>query len=346
MMASISPEERQELQGFYDNQRKEQLEELENLYGAADGITAEQYKVLAEELGSTKITKLHPSQRRSSVMSESSYMQRAMKEQGHDINMIEKEDEIMQYGSEKEKLDLKILQRKRGYEQEMTRKEAEKRFTSSWFRKYQAQADELEEQDDFSQTRQSGKMLDEFIQKREGTQAEDSDDDDIYRQYQEMASRSKENSASSMPDYSSFAPKQDELKPELPGFEEYFKAEAEGIHPFDRISNSFDPNEINTPEEHEAEIEREKNLYQRQLLGKLIGQRLTASEYEILNGFHEDQLLRQKRVLDTTNKEFLANRQQIRLMQEHAEKIRIQKVMAGEWSESQSHQLLQNHIEE
>jgi len=59
--------------------------------------------------------------------------------------MIEKEDEIMQYGSEKEKLDLKILQRKRGYEQEMTRKEAEKRFTSSWFRKYQAQADELEE---------------------------------------------------------------------------------------------------------------------------------------------------------------------------------------------------------
>ena len=106
-------------------------------------------------------------------------------------------------------------------------------------------------------------MLDEFIQKKEGTQAEDSDDDDIYRQYQEMASRSKENSASGKPDFSSFAPKQDELKPEMPSFEEYFQAEAEGVHPFDRISNSFDPNEINTPEEHEAEIEREKNLYQR-----------------------------------------------------------------------------------
>lgn len=161
-----------------------------------------------------------------------------------------------------------------------------------------------------------------------------------------MASRSKENSASGKPDFSSFAPKQDELKPEMPSFEEYFQAEAEGVHPFDRISNSFDPNEINTPEEHEAEIEREKNLYQRQLLGKLIGQRLTASEYEILNGFHEDQLLRQKRVLDTTNQEFLANRQQVRLMQEQVEKIRIQKVMAGEWSEGQSHQLLQNYIEE
>ena len=169
MMASISPEERQELQGFYDNQRQEQLEQLEDMYSGADGISAEQYTELAEELGSKQVTKLHPSKRFASVMSESSYMQRDLKEQGHDINTIEKEEQIMRHGSDKEKIDLKILQRKRGHQQEMTRKEAEKRFTGSWFRKYQAGADQFDEQDDFSQTRKSGKMLDEFIQKREGT---------------------------------------------------------------------------------------------------------------------------------------------------------------------------------
>jgi len=53
---------------------------LEDLYGAQDGITAEQYKELAEELGSKQVMKLHPSKRMSSVLSESSYMQREMKE--------------------------------------------------------------------------------------------------------------------------------------------------------------------------------------------------------------------------------------------------------------------------
>lgn len=68
-----------------------------------------------------------------------------------------------------------------------------------------------------------------------------------------------------------------------------------------------------------------------------MGTRLSAAEYEIVNGFYEDAQLKQKRVLDVNNQEFLENRQQIRLMQEEAEKIRRQKVMSGEWPESQSH---------
>lgn len=50
------------------------------MYSGADGISAEQYTELAEELGSKQVTKLHPSKRFASVMSESSYMQRDLKE--------------------------------------------------------------------------------------------------------------------------------------------------------------------------------------------------------------------------------------------------------------------------
>jgi len=49
----------------------------------------------------------------------------------------------------------------------------------------------------------------------------------------------------------------------MPGFEDYFKAEADGVHPFDRIADSFDQSEINTPEEHAAEVAREKEMYQK-----------------------------------------------------------------------------------
>ncbi len=77
-----------------------------------------------------------------------------------------------------------------------------------------------------------------------------------------MASRDKENKATK-PDFSNFLPNKDELKPEMPNLEDYFKAESEGVHPFDRITNSFEDSEINTFEEQEAEIEREKGLYKR-----------------------------------------------------------------------------------
>jgi len=45
-------------------------------------------------------------------------------------------------------------------------------------------------------------------------------------------------------------------------------------------------------------------------------------------------------MLDTNNEEFLNNRQQVRLMQETAEKIRRQKVISREWKESESHDKL------
>ena len=102
-------------------------------------------------------------------------------------------------------------------------------------------------------------MLDEFISEKERAADVDDDDDDIYRQYQEMASRSGEVREDEA--WRSFAPDADTLKPKVPRFDDYFQAEAEGVHPFDRIGNSFDQNELGTEDDAQAEQMRELELY-------------------------------------------------------------------------------------
>ena len=77
----------------------------------------------------------------------------------------------------------------------------------------------------------------------------------------------------------SYRPDVDALKPVMPRLDEYFRSEAEGVHPFDRIAHSFDQSEIGTAEEAEAEKAREEELYRREILGRLIGQTITASQY-------------------------------------------------------------------
>jgi len=49
-------------------------------------------------------------------------------------------------------------------------------------------------------------------------------------------------------------------------------------------------------------------------------------------------------MLDANNEEFLETRQQVRLIQEAAEKIRRQKVISREWRESESHARLATYL--
>ena len=88
-------------------------------------------------------------------------------------------------------MQLGIDQRKRGQRLDNVREEAEQRMSGAWFKKYQTQADLLEDSDEYSATRQTGRTLGDFIEDREGAQSEQEDDDDIFRQYQEMASRNQ-----------------------------------------------------------------------------------------------------------------------------------------------------------
>lgn len=131
-------------------------------------------------------------------------------------------------------------------------------------------------------------MLNEFIgEEKAGLE----DDDDIYRQYQEMASRQGE-MKDKRADWSSFKVDKDAMKPEVPRFDDYFRAEADGIHPFDRIADSFDQSELGSAEDAEAERQREHELYKRELLGRLIGQRLSPAQYELISGTHRNDELR------------------------------------------------------
>ena len=122
-------------------------------------------------------------------------------------------------------------------------------------------------------------MLDEFISGASvGDQADlQDDDDDIYRQYQDMTSRSGDSrSRKNDEDFRGFKADVDELRPEMPRFDEYFAAEADGVHPFDKISNAgLSHDGVDNTEEQEAEVKREHDLYQRELLGRLMGQRLS-----------------------------------------------------------------------
>ena len=83
------------------------------------------------------------------------------------------------YGNREEKIHLRNARLDRYEANQRVKNEATQRDSGSWFRKYQTGADELEQDDQFSKTRQSGKMLDEFISQS----ATQEDDDDIYRQY-------------------------------------------------------------------------------------------------------------------------------------------------------------------
>jgi len=123
-------------------------------------------------------------------------------------------------------------------------------------------------------------MLDEFITQKDREIDVDDDEDDIYRQYQEMASRSgqvrdKDEQAYSRADA-------DALKPKMPRLDEYFRNEADGVHPFDKIASSFDQSEIGTAEEAKAEKAREDELYKREILGRLMGQTISPAQYELL----------------------------------------------------------------
>ena len=147
----------------------EQLENLEDSYSLQDGINAEQFKSMAgDHEAEVTVHRAQPSMQKTGIATEARYMQRDLKEQGHDMSKIDQEEIIRSYGTDKERLDLGIKARRRVAEIEATQGEAEKRFSGSWFRKYQTQADELHDNDDFSQTRKSGKMLDEFISQKEG----------------------------------------------------------------------------------------------------------------------------------------------------------------------------------
>ena len=56
------------------------------------------------------------------------------------------------------------------------------------------------------------------------------------------------------------------------------------MHPFEKIKDSFNESDIRDDAEAEYERQRDQELHQRELLGRLMGQSLTPRQFELLTG--------------------------------------------------------------
>jgi hypothetical protein len=79
-------------------------------------------------------------------------------------------------------------------------------------------------------------------------------------------------------------------------------------------------------------------------MGRLVSERLTPRQFELMSnemsstGPNNGEAL--GRIKDVNHYNFLGRRELIRLAQEKAEAIRRRKVMDGEWTENESHMML------
>jgi hypothetical protein len=61
----------------------------------------------------------------------------------------------------------------------------------------------------------------------------------------------------------------------MPRFDSFFDSKSKGLHPFDSITNSFKDSEVRTNADDDFEALEEEALYRRELMGRLMGQKLT-----------------------------------------------------------------------
>lgn len=108
----------------------------------------------------------------------------------------------------------------------------------------------------------------------------------------------------------------------MPRLNDYFDSQSKGLHPFEKIANNFDDSEVRTAYDDEFEKEEEAALYKRELMGRLMGQKLTPRQFEVLSGQFRSVDAKLDRVQDAGRQKFLDQRDQIRLVEEKLEGIR------------------------
>jgi hypothetical protein len=63
----------------------------------------------------------------------------------------------------------------------------------------------------------------------------------------------------------------------MPRFDSFFASKSKGVHPFDSITNDEPVQDVVDTREEEA-------LYKRELMGRLMGMKLTPRQFEVLTG--------------------------------------------------------------
>lgn len=171
-----------------------------------------------------------------------------------------------------------------------------------------------------------GSSLDKFI---------DSDqEEDIYEMYQKKLQERPE-AKEDVKQEVNYTINKDTHNPQMPRFEEYFNNVKDGVHPFDKITDEVNESVRKDKENETDDYDRE--LHERELLGRLMGEKLTPRQFDLLVGLHSDENAKLRYVKDNQNDAFMQKRDVIRLFEEQLEKLRRQRVMSGEWSEAASH---------
>lgn len=125
-----------------------------------------------------------------------------------------------------------------------------------------------------------------------------------------------------------------DLQPEMPRFEGYLRSLAAKENPFEEHTKPLEED----PYDLKAEESYDEELLQRELKGRLLGETLSPKQFSMLYNVSVDPragIVFQK---DTDRRQFIDNRDLVRLQDEAMEAARRRTVAKGIWSEEESHQ--------
>lgn len=76
----------------------------------------------------------------------------------------------------------------------------------------------------------------------------------------------------------------DTFSPEMPRFEEFFNQKANGVHPFDKITNEINEKLKDSTVKEEEFDEWDRDLYEKEIMGRLLNRKLTPRQFEVITG--------------------------------------------------------------
>lgn len=130
----------------------------------------------------------------------------------------------------------------------------------------------------------------------------------------------------------------------MPRFEGFFRSQSKGKHPLEE--DSYQYQERTTAEDIRAEEKIDEELLQRELEGRLMGEKLTPRQFELLYKARVEGGGEIKYIKDNDSNIFLDSRDMVRIMEEQRESTRRRMVQHGKWTEADSQRLMQEAVEE
>ena len=229
------------------------------------------------------------------------------------------------------------------------RPETGESYGGQWFRKYEdgqnAGQNRHSAPTSHNETKQRT-LKDFYAQNEPDSDLSEREDADIYEHYRrQQATLPSSEIDDKMKDFMEKLNPGEDSSTDMPRFQGFFNSMSEGVHPFEKVT--MPGKDVDLEEGHEEQEEIEKELYRRELIGRLMGEKLTPRQFELISGDHSIKGdSRMYAAKDSNNDNFLDRRETIRLRGELAESERRRNVLSGEWTEEESHDNLKQLLAE